>query len=921
MRRRVLLLIGVSAICVLGAGGTLLMLRRGDPLSQARFHMAHGDLRAAELVLDRYLRNHPESAEANFRLGIVSLTQNNGVAAEQRLKRARAQGYDMATLLLPLGEAYLKQQNRFDDVLSDFNPDKLPPAVRPEAMLVRAMAHLQARRLTEAQDAVTEAIHLKPGLTQAYVVGARVALARNDLPAVERMTDQALKLAPGNLDATLLKAELAMRRQDPARALDLGEIVRKGDPSRDDARMTVARALTALQRDREAAAMVEQVARHSPRAVDVNFLRLVLAVRTRDFATAEAATNALSGVIDDLPQGDYFLAVTKLGRDLPAQAEEAAAKHVARTPGDPMGRKLLAYAQLANGRPDAALATLKPIADGKPDADTLDLVARAKAMKGDITGARANLTRANQLDPTNPDVLNRLAATKLEMGEQQAAEADLRASLARLPNQPAAAQTLVGTMLARGDYGAAEAAVADLRKAVGDTELVGALAAEVKISKLDLKGAEAEFQDLLKRFPGSRTATFGLIQAEGRLGRANIAEQYLDAWMAKHPDDWQGLQLQMRTLSLAGRAKDAIAAAEAAHGANPRDLNVVQALTAMYMGDKQYDKAVGLLDRSGAATNPGLGLVRGAVLAVAGKRPEARRTLLATLSLAPDNLQVRSALLELVTGDGNWDEARRIARDGLRLQPGNERLLQALVAIDLKDGGLERALATIADLALDEPNKPAIDQLTQSAYFGARQFDKAAESALTSHRAEPSEGTLRLAVAALRAAKRDKEALGLLRDWAAGHPNDILSRQDLASDALQGHRMQEADRLLQEILAKQPANGVALNNMAWTRLDRNDLAGARDAAQRAYYLEPTAETEDTLGWVLSRQGELEQAQILLAQAAGAKPSSTILYHYAATLAAAGHAADAKAALARALAAKEAFDERAEAEALQKRLGG
>jgi len=150
-------------------------------------------------------------------------------------------------------------------------------------------------------------------------------------------------------------------------------------------------------------------------------------------------------------------------------------------------------------------------------------------------------------------------------------------------------------------------------------------------------------------------------------------------------------------------------------------------------------------------------------------------------------------------------------------------------------------------------------------------------------------------------------------------PKDILALQVLASYALNDRRWDDAGRLLQQILVLDPNNAVALNNAAWAKLHAGDTAGARSYAQRAYYLAPSPETEDTLGWTLARNGQTATALTLLQQAAAAKPKSDILYHYAVALQAEGHPKDARAALEHALADAKPFDERPDAQSLLARI--
>ena len=921
MRRA--LLIGLPLIGVLGAGaGGYYLVHLGTPVQRAKAYLVRGQAYEAELLLDKYLRTHPDDPEANYELGMVNLAKQNPVAAERVFKRARANGYDPKAIILPLGEAYLQQKNRAEDILNDFNADHAPQGARAEVLTVRASAYMEERRYDEAKAAADEAAALEPDNLEPQLVGARIAMAAGKIDDATARVDKVLAHDPRHAEGLLIKGEIAMHHGDATSALKYAQQVLNATPYRLDAKMAVARALAALHRDLDALKLVEDVLKHTPRAVDANYLKLVVGVRQHDYAAADAALDVLSGYMDALPQGYYFLAITKLGRNEPAIAEEAASKYAARNPNDPPAIKLLAFTELAVHKPQKALDVLRPLVDaGKTDADTLDLTARAQAMMGDMTSAEANLTRAAALQPKNTDILNRLAASKLGLGQSAAAEADLRESLIKAPNQPIAAETLVQTALASGDYKGAERAVADLRKAVGDTELVGVLDAQVHVAELDLNGAEAQFQDLLKRFPDSRAATFGLIQAEGRLGKAKTAQDRLDGWMASHPKDRGGLKLQMQAQAAGGNLPGAITAAEAAHAADPSDADVTQSLATLYLQAKMPDRAISLLDRAGAATNPALGALRGVALIRANRNSDARKQLNAALDAAPSAPQPRMALVELDVTDKDYDAARHLVQDGLKQSPGNPRYQQALIGIDMKDGGEAAALATAAELQKDPKNLPAALMLPGSIYEMGGKQDKAADAYVAAYHRQPSGPTAIAAATSLGRGKRLAERTALLNDYLSQHPDDVLALEVVSADALAARRMDEAGKRLQQILALQPNNAVALNNMAWVKVATNDLDAAHTLAQRAYYLQPGAETQDTLGWVLERQGHIADALPLLGQAATAKPSSPILYHYAVSLHANGHNEDARAALTRALKDGKTFDEQADAKKLQAELGG
>ena len=811
MRRA--LIFGLSVMVLIGAGlGAYVFLHRGNLLADAHYRMAHGDAHGAEIDLDTYLRGHPGNADASFHLGEIKLAENNLVAAERLFRVAQKAGYPAAAIIAPLGETYL-QQHRYDDVLNDFPVDRAPPGGLADTLSLRASAHLALHQPQQARQEADAAVAAAPDKNGPALIAARIDAATNAPEAAEQRVDRLLTRDPKLPDAVLLKIDLLMHRNDLAGASKLAQSLLAANPNSPAAKMAAARALAAQGRDVDAMKLVNDVVRRIPRDIGANFLKLRLSDRQRDFVAADAALTVLLPVIDELPQGEYFAAITKLGVNQPAQAQEAAAKYVAAHPGDAAGLKVLAFTELALNRGDQVEAVLAPLmATGHPDADTLDLMARARAMRGDMKGAEQELARASALAPNNDDILNRLGAARVQLGQTDAGEADLRRSLAQAPDQPRAASALVQTSLASGDIKGAQEAVDQLRRATGATEQVGVLDGQVKIAQLDLEGAEAVYLDTLKRFPDSRQATLGLVQVESRLGRAKTARDRLTGWMTAHPTDKVGLKMLV-TGDMAGRdAAGAIAAVEAAHNAAPGDIDIDVALATLYLAAKTPDKAVDLIDRSteaGSETNPALLPMKGQALIDLGRLAAAEAVLTKALDTTPNDPRPRFGLIELKMRAKDYDAARKIAADGLEALPGNVRLQEALVAIDLRAHGIKAALQTAETLKRDPRNLPAALMLPGTALTASGDAKGAAAAFLDAYHASPTEQTVLTAAAALSRAGQAEQGQALLRAWTETHPDAIGAQRILAAAAIGAHRYDEAATRLARVLAAAPSDAAA----------------------------------------------------------------------------------------------------------------
>ena len=131
----------------------------------------------------------------------------------------------------------------------------------------------------------------------------------------------------------------------------------------------------------------------------------------------------------------------------------------------------------------------------------------------------------------------------------------------------------------------------------------------------------------------------------------------------------------------------------------------------------------------------------------------------------------------------------------------------------------------------------------------------------------------------------------------------------------------QAETHLNAVLAKNPRQGDALNNLAWLYQKRGDPR-AEATAQRAYLLAPGPESADTLGWILTSGGAPARGEVLLRIAGSQQPADPrIQYHLAVALNDTGKKADAVKVLQGVVAAKGDFDEKTQAQKLLTEPGG
>jgi cellulose synthase operon protein C len=392
------------------------------------------------------------------------------------------------------------------------------------------------------------------------------------------------------------------------------------------------------------------------------------------------------------------------------------------------------------------------------------------------------------------------------------------------------------------------------------------------------------------------------------------AEQQLKGVLDREPTNIAALGSMVPVLLAQGDLQHAVAVMETAHGADPLNPSVTVALAGVMIRANQTKKALELVNANlkERSTNPELLGMRARLQLILGQNDAARDSYRQILDLEPNNLEVRRALRDQLLGAKNIDAAKSLITEGLRAQPGNLDLLRSFLEIVLQADGLNAAVAAADRLAADPSNQPAARLLKGDVYSMAGRFPEAINAYNEELRSEPSsELLLRVAAAQAAGGQPDQGAQGL-REWLASHPADADVAEALASFDLSAHRYYEAESHLQVALNKQPRDANALNNLAWVYQQRKD-ARALTTAQKAYLISPTAQVADTLGWIMTTDGNAASGITLLRQAAvqlGDLP--TVRYHLAVALKDTGHPADAIALLQPIVQGPVSFDEKQDA---------
>ncbi len=297
-----------------------------------------------------------------------------------------------------------------------------------------------------------------------------------------------------------------------------------------------------------------------------------------------------------------------------------------------------------------------------------------------------------------------------------------------------------------------------------------------------------------------------------------------------------------------------------------------------------------------------------------GHSDQALRYLRARVNDHADSRRLRLAYIRLLLATGDADEAKNQLRTLAERNPEDQDLQYSL-ALTALDSGTPKAAEAILDKLLNQGYRPneVLLRLAQAAemrndpktaisyYMRVRdgsqlhaQVQAARLMYATGRSAEahalitklinanPDQAdALVISEATMRTRSGDADgALALLNQSLQTDPNnvDLLYARAMTAAAL--HQYDQMERDLSRVLDIKPNDAAALNALGYTWADQGvHLHKARDMIQRALQQQPDDPAFlDSMGWVLYRLGQLDDAEKYLTRALNSYPDAEVAAH-------------------------------------------
>ena len=874
-------LLAVLVVATLIAGCT----SRQDLIARMEKNYAAANYRAAAVDLQNLVRREPGNLDFRLKLAQSLVRTGNFGDAESQFTHALQLGAAPAAVLPGLTEALLGQR-KYEEAIGGLNKER--PAAGEDATLLklRGQALLGLGRAAEAREALLEAVGKAPEDPAAHLGLAQALLRLGDTGGVQAELDKASEVGPADFAVRVARGRwLAVQRQAPAardefaRALELAQ--RAGNRADTVTALALLGEVESAIPDLEAAQRdLQQLQKLAPIAGATLLLQARLAVQTNHLSEAETTLKQILSKDPHNEAANVLLGIVS-GRSGQSEAAESyLAAALSERPDNVMVRKLLAEAQIAGHQPQQALQTATDPRGGD-DPTLLSLAGRASILEGDVAGGVAFLERSEQAAPSDKSRSLDVAAGYLA----QHRSADALSLLQKLEVPDDLADRRESMLLgALADMGrTAEVHAEALRFAGARPKDLWALmiAAQGLRAAQDVAGARALIAQAAALDPKAPQPWIQLGWLEREQHDLPASQRALAHALELAPRDNAALFGAAQSDLDHGNSAGAIQKLEQVRTQAPRALAPRIALARLYLAAGQVQQADTVLAEARAlsAENPDVRHLGGLLALARGKGAQAVTALEELSRQFPKVAGLQGDLARAYALAGRPADAHARAEAALQIDPNYWPALVTEIAVSLAQKNLRGAEAALERLR--RTNAPQATLLTVTGDLAQRsgKLDDALEAFTAANALAPS-GPLALTMAVTRRALHRADSAAPLRDWLKHSPADVAVRMALAQELQLDGQNSAAAEEYQTVLKQTPQQVVALNNLAWLKLEGGDAQAGLDLAHRAYTNnngQPAV--ADTYGWALVQTGHAEDALPLLRDASGKMPGNDdVRYH-------------------------------------------
>lgn len=846
----------------------LLMAGCGDrsadeTLANAKASLAKGDTQSAIVGFKDALQQAPDSGEVRFLLGKALLDAGDAELAYVELRKALDLKFPSVQVVPPLAKALLARQ-RLQPLIDEFAATDLgEPAANADLMTTLASAYDSLGKANESQAAIDAALKFLPSYPEALLLQARLLAGVGKFDEALALTEGVIGKTPADGEAWFVKGAILIRgKSDAGGAIEaFGKAVAL-KPNHLLARSNLISLLLAKPDLKAATAHLGELRKRIPKSPQIMFFDAQLALADGKPKLALQLIDQVLKTTSANPLVIELAGVIQLENGLLVQAERSFTRALELAPKLPVARQRLVQTYLNLGQPDKALATLQPLLTG-PDASAgaYALAGEAHFRTRDLDLSRTHFANAVKLDPTNPMTRTSLALVSLKSAGIDATVKELRA-IAATDKGTTADMALVPLLARQKDFDGALTAVDAIDKKLPKSAIAANLRGQVHLLKSDMAAARSSYERALEIDPlfipsASMLATLDLVDK-----KPEAARKRFEKILAADSSNYQATLEMAKMLAVAQAPKADIARVLAdAIKLRPTEEEPRLRLIELYLAQKQGKSALAAASEAVAALPDSTMLLDafGRALVANGDINQAVNTFGKLAVLKPNSPEPHLHLAAAYLVGKNSSAAEKSLRQALSISPELLTAQQSLIRLMLNGKRHDEAVAIARTVQKQRPSSDA-GYMMESAIEVSRKNVPASLDVYRRALSKQPRTTIAIRLHEALIAANDKAGADkMVEKWIAEHPKDAEFRFHLGDLAMAREDYEIAQKYFRNVIALQPENVAALNNIAWA-MAKLKQPGAIRFAEQAVKLKPdTPGLMDTLAMTLAADKQFDKA--------------------------------------------------------------
>lgn len=816
-------------------------------MDQARFFQEQGELKASTQEARNAMDLQPDQFEPYLLVINNLITAGDGKTAERRIdelvKRIdrgnpKHRGH-LNRMALARARARLIQGN-WEGVIEALNA--LRDANQGQKLKARRLtgdAHRQAGKATAARNAYEKVLKADPGAVMAHLGLSRLAWQQGNTAEARDHLEAAKEQNAKDAEVWLWRARIAHqegRYEAAAEAYTQAlEGIGRYDVMTRRKYETIAELIEVLRENGNASqAFVyeEMLANSAPGTVRSGMNAAREAYGEGNLETAAGHLEEVLAQVPNHDQAGILLGIIRFQQGRMDDAEPLLAEYADKAESGEL-TKMLAAARIQLQRPEQARRMLEELDPEGNDPGVVALIGIAALSSGEPQLGRGLIEQSLAMAPDNSDLRVRFARYLAAQGEDGAAREQLETAIERTPEAQQPRAFLARLLAENANHEAASDTVNQWLEDQPDSVSARNLAGDVAQLRGEPAAARERYRQAINmdESPASHHALGAL---EARAGNADPALEHLRRAVELAPDN-------------SGYVQDLVAVA-----ANHNAQDAARAFLARVADDSE------------SATAPHRYLLEAALNR--GDDERAAELVTALENRLNDSGQSASmvagaylAAARNAERQGNDDRTRALVRQGRQRYSEHESLALFEARLQFEADRASDARDILRSIKTQHPDSPRPFLLEAEYIADQGRYDQAVDLYQLARDKSDSPQIVLRQVRALREGERERRAIEVLEEATERFPKTSRLHLDLAMLQQDEDNQKAARKAYERTLELAPENAVALNNLAWL-IHEDDPERALELAAKAYNNNPDAASiVDTYGWILFRNGNVEQS--------------------------------------------------------------